>query len=305
MSHSIESILVPTDGSDGARVGVRRGVDLAVSTGAQLHALSVVDSRDTELSSRDRTPDSSDIDLAARFREDAEHAVDAVARLARTHLREPVETAVEHGIPSEVIVEYAATHDIDLIVMGTRGRSGLERLLLGSVAENVLRTAGVPIVLVPPSADIIEIGDGAYDDLLLPTDGSEGARHAVELGLSLASVYGSTIHALYSVDTSRFSVGEAVAEIYEALEQSGQDALETVRQQANAADVSVVATLATGPAGRAILSYGDEHDIDMIVMGTHGRSSLERYLIGSVTEYVVRRADVPVCCVPMTADGMD
>jgi nucleotide-binding universal stress UspA family protein len=90
-----------------------------------------------------------------------------------------------------------------------------------------------------------------------------------------------------------------MGEIYDALEEAGRDALETVRSRARSADRTVTGHIASGPAARAILSYSEKHDIDMIVMGTHGRTGVERYLIGSVTETVVRNADVPVCCVPM------
>ncbi len=103
-----------------------------------------------------------------------------------------------------MINDYVDTHDIDLIVMGTQGRTGFERVVLGSVAEKTLRTADVPIVTVTPDGDIVEIGDQRYDNVLLPTDGSEGAELAIEWGITLAEVFDATIHTMYSVDTSRF-----------------------------------------------------------------------------------------------------
>ena len=295
MSRTIDSILVPTDGSDGARIGARRAIDFAATIGADLHVLSAVDSREIE-------PDldsAGETDRERLLEAEAERAVDSVAKLARTHLSGEVTTAVESGIPFQTINEYVDTYGIDLIVMGTQGRTGFERVVLGSVAEKTLRTAEVPIVTVTPDGDIVEIGDQRYDNVLLPTDGSEGAELAIEWGITLAEVYDATVHTLYSVDTSRFGGVEGSAEIHDALEQTGQAALETVHERARAADVSVAGNLASGPAARAILSYSEEHDIDLIVMGTHGRSGLTRYLTGSVTETVVRNAAVPVCCVPM------
>lgn len=298
MTQMIESILIPTDGSEGARAGARRGIDLAATLDADLHVLSVLDSREID-------PPLSTLDVDERtererlLEDGAERAVDTVRELARTHISGRVSTAVERGIPFRAIDAYVDTHDIDLIVMGTHGRTGLERVLLGSVAEKTLRTVDVPVVTVSPSADIVDVGDVAYDDILLPTDGSEGAELAVEWGIALAEVYGATIHTVYSVDTSRFAGVEGMAEIHDALEQTGRHALETVREHARAADVSVAGSIASGPAARTILSYSEEHDVDLIMMGTHGRSGIERYLIGSVTETVVRNADVPVCCVPM------
>ncbi|RLN01654.1 universal stress protein [Haloarcula sp. Atlit-7R] len=295
MSHTINSILVPTDGSDGARIGARRAIDLAATIGADLHVLSAVDARDIEpeLNSDGQT------DRERLLTEAAERAVDSIARLARAHLSGQITTAVESGIPFQAVNDYVDAHDIDLIVMGTQGRTGFERVALGSVAEKTLRTAAVPIVTVTPDGDIVEIGEQRYENILVPTDGSEGATLAIEWGITLAELYDATVHTLYSVDTSRFGGAEGSAEIHEALEQTGQKALAAVHERASDADVSVAGNIASGPAARAILSYSEEHDIDLIAMGTHGRSGLTRYLTGSVTETVVRNASVPVCCVPM------
>lgn len=298
MIPTIESILVPTDGSEGARIGARRGINLAATTGADLHILSVVNDREIEPSLRTLNP----TDWTEReelLEKESERAVDTVARLARTHLSGRVTTAVEWGLPFRTISDYADTHDVDLIVIGTHGRTGLERVLLGSVAEKTLRTASVPVVAVPPNADVAELDDATYENVLLPTDGSEGAEVAVDWGLALANVYDATVHTVYSINTSRFAGIEEMAEIHDALEETGRDALKTVRERARAAGASIVGNIGSGPAARMILSYSEEHDIDLIVMGTHGRSGVKRYLLGSVTEAVVRNADVPVCCVPM------
>lgn len=290
MGRTIDSILVPTDGSDGARIGALQGIELAATTGADLHVLSVVDTREVE-------PDQTSLGHAGGLLEEKkEQAVDSVAELARTHLSGGITTAVERGVPFQTINEYTETHDIDLIVMGTQGRTGMARVLLGSVAEKTLRTATVPTVTVTPDADI---GEGSYDNILLPTDGSEEAEAAIEWGLTFADLFDATVHTVYSVDTSRFGSAEGMAEIHDALEQTGWNALETVRNRAREAGISVAGSVASGPAARTILAYREEHDADLVVMGTHGRSGVSRYLIGSVTESVVRNAPVPVCAVPM------
>ncbi|GGM31348.1 hypothetical protein GCM10009006_11100 [Haloarcula argentinensis] len=190
MSQTINSILVSTDGSDGARIGARRGINLAATIGADLHVLSAVDARDIE-------PDLNADRQTERERlleTEAERAVDSIARLARAHLSGHITTAVESGIPFQAINDYVDARDIDLIVMGTQGRTGFERVVLGSVAEKTLRTADVPIVTVTPDGDIVEIGDHLYENILLPTDGSEGAELAVEWGITLAEVFDATIH---------------------------------------------------------------------------------------------------------------
>ena len=295
MHRSIDSILVPTDGSDGAETGARHAIGLAADVEADLHTLSVVDALEVNptLSSVD------DEDPKSQFEASATRAVESVAELARPHLDGEITTAVEWGRPFRRITEYATSLDVDLIVMGTHGRSGLTRLVLGSVAEKVLRTTDVPTILVPPEATVDGV-DIDYAELLVPTDGSEAAEVAVDWGLTLAELSGGTLHTLYSVDTSRFAGEGEMIGVYDALEQTGESALDSVRQQAHEASVDVTATIGTGPPARVIRSYCGDHDIDLIVMGTHGRSGIERYLIGSVTESVVRHAQIPICCIPMT-----
>ena len=155
------------------------------------------------------------------------------------------------------------------------------------------------MLTVPPEADEIEVGEGTYETVLLPTDGSDAAEVAVDWGIWFATLYDGTMHTLYSVDTSRFGWVDDPGGIHDALEDAGRDALDVIHERARDVEVSVVGTLGRGPAANVITDYVDENDVDVIVMGTHGRSGVERYLIGSVTEVVVRNADVPVCCVPM------
>lgn len=294
---SLESILIPTDGSDGAMVGARRGINLAAAAGADVVTLSVIDDREAEpslSSDPERRTEREEL-----LEEQAQQAVDEVGALARRHLSGSVETAVEWGIPFDTIVDYAEQHDVDLIAMGTHGRSGLQRVLLGSVAEKVLRASSVPVLMVPPAADTADIGVERYENVLLPTDGSEGAEIATDWGITLASIHDAAVHAVYSIDANRFGGDVDRIDIYGALERVGREAIESIREATRSADLSGTGTLGSGPATRVILSHADEHDVDLIVMGTHGRSGVERYLIGSVTEGVVRNASVPVCCVPM------
>jgi len=142
-----------------------------------------------------------------------------------------------------------------------------------------------------------------YEAILVPTDGSEGSERATENAIEIATRFDATLHALYVVETGDVSHDEPAADIYEEVQARGKAALDDVAERAEAADVGTVETvLAEGEPYRAILDYVDERDVDLVVMGTHGRSGLERYLLGSVTEKVVRMADVPVLTVPLPED---
>jgi len=143
-----DRILVPTDGSDGVERAVRHAVDLAVRHGATVHALYVVNSA----SYAGMPMESSWEGIDEMLRSDAEDAVSLVEAVGDDY-DVPVETAVIDGTPSREIVRYAEDDDCDLVVMGTHGRGGIDRLLLGSVAEKVVRASSVPVLTVRVADD--------------------------------------------------------------------------------------------------------------------------------------------------------
>lgn len=143
-----------------------------------------------------------------------------------------------------------------------------------------------------------------YDAILVPTDGSEGTRGAVEHAIDHAQRYDADLHVLYVVDTRvSAEAGMESPDVLGALENAGQQAIDDVIAQAEAADIGTIeAAVANGIPHQAIEDYAAENDIDLIVMGTHGRTGLDRYLLGSVTEKVVRTSPIPVLTVAMTDD---
>ena len=139
-----DSILIPTDGSAESAEAAEAGLDLAEELDAEVHAISVVDA---ELVAS-TTYTSGAAKNEERMHEEAEENAAEVAEGARERGLEAVEV-VETGIPAEKIVEYA-DENVDAIVIGTHGRSGMRRVLLGSVTDKVVRTASVPVVTVRP-----------------------------------------------------------------------------------------------------------------------------------------------------------
>ncbi len=138
-----DTILVPTDGSEPASRAVEHALDLAEMTDATVHALFVTDSNRANQGAPGISVDELRDSLSSRGRD----VTDAVAeRGAERGL--PVETAVEEGLPEEEISRYADHHDVDLVVMGTHGRTGVDRLMAGSVAEATVRTCSVPVLTV-------------------------------------------------------------------------------------------------------------------------------------------------------------
>ncbi|WP_276271945.1 universal stress protein [Haloarcula litorea] len=138
-----------------------------------------------------------------------------------------------------------------------------------------------------------------YDTILLPTDGSDGMDTVTEHGLTLADRFDAEIHVLHVVDDRAYASvpDDARDRIRETLEADAEDATKAVAERSLEAEIPVVREIRWGNPPASIIAYTRENEVDLIVMGTHGRSGYERYLLGSVAEKVVRAASVPVLTV--------
>jgi len=134
-----------------------------------------------------------------------------------------------------------------------------------------------------------------YDDILFPTDGSEAAQATFSHAVAMAQAFDARLHALYVVNTTYAGVGAAGSVNINSLRASGEEILEALETQIAEEGLEGVTEITEGDPYTEILDYSD--NVDMIVMGTRGRSGIDKYLLGSVTEKVVRTADVPVCTV--------
>ncbi|RQG97091.1 universal stress protein [Natrarchaeobius chitinivorans] len=134
-----------------------------------------------------------------------------------------------------------------------------------------------------------------YSEIVFPTDGSDGSTAAFEHALTQARLHDARLHVLYVVDTTYAGVGSMETAIAAMREQGEATANELVGR-AEADGIDAVAAIEEGDPYEEIVEYADS-DVDLIVMGTHGRSGIDRYLLGSVTEKVVRTADAPVLTV--------
>ena len=143
-----------------------------------------------------------------------------------------------------------------------------------------------------------------YDRILVPTDGSDQSERAFEQALDLALTYDAELHLLNVVDVSALAGEFDSVAVVDSLEESGRKMTHRLRDRAEEAGVETVETLVReGVPYSTILDYADDNDVDLIVMGTHGRTGLDRYLLGSVTERVVRKSDVPVLTIRSAPEG--
>lgn len=290
-----DSVLVAVDGSDPAAAATRQAVNLARTFDATLTVLSVLEERswahDLVGVETGDEPGRDDLD------ERTARSLDAAERLA-AEAEVACRVAVERGIPNELIETYADATDADVVAMGTHGRTGLDRLLLGSVTERVLRTSDVPVL----TTRAFQPERGDIDAILLPTDGSSCAERALDHALAHATRHDATLHALAAVDirsvAAAYGAGPAVPDIIDDLREPYEQALDDVAERARDADITVETTLREATPHRVIDEYVDDHGIDLVTMGTHGRSGLERHLLGSVAERTIRTSDAPVLAVP-------
>jgi len=136
-----------------------------------------------------------------------------------------------------------------------------------------------------------------YRKILIPTDGSKTAEHAVEQGIKLAQALDATVYGLYVIDISAFA-GIPTEAIWESmrglLENEGNKSLKVVENLASSMKVKYKILLREGVPSEDIIKFAKEEGIDLIVMGTAGRRGLDRLLLGSVTEKVVRTSPCPV-----------
>ncbi|WIV68327.1 universal stress protein [Natrialbaceae archaeon AArc-T1-2] len=133
-----------------------------------------------------------------------------------------------------------------------------------------------------------------YEHVLVPTDGSEPADRAVDQAVELAARFDATLHALFVVDVDeRTPLSISSEPVVEGLRTEGEKITQEAVDRAPD-DLETVTAVEQGEADETILAYAGDHDVDAIVMGTHGRRGLDRFLLGSVTESVLRNADCSV-----------
>lgn len=139
-----------------------------------------------------------------------------------------------------------------------------------------------------------------YKKILIATDGSEYTKNSVDYGIDLAKNTGAKLHAIYVVDTAAFAsipMDAAWESMYELLRQEGDEATKYVADMAEADGLDVDRNTVEGHPADEIIKYAEKNSISLIVMGTLGKSGLDRFLLGSVAEKVVRTSKIPVLVV--------
>lgn len=209
----------------------------------------------------------------------------------------PVRAELIGGDPASVIVGVAEQQNIDLIAMCTHGRSGVNRWILGSVTEKVLRSAPCPVLVVRTP--------GPFERVLVPLDGSRLSERALAPALAVAARMGSAVTLLHSTET--LGIEEAAYWQLEAF--AGRDIkrayidktrayLERVAEHHARPGLTINVVQRNDPPADAIVDFATTQEIDLIAMATHGRTGLRHWVYGSVTEKVLRSGGPSMLIVP-------
>ena len=284
---NIKHILLARDSSPSAEAALSFALTLAERTGAKLHVVFAEVLHGTAFD-----PEGPPAASEEEMRERTTKALEAHGAGSST-------IDIKHAVVRDVaaapaLLDYAAEHDIDLIVMGTHGRRGVRRFLMGSVAQEVVRLSSCPVLTVRQRE-----AQAPLDSILVPIDFSEHSRKALQHAKALGALLAARLDLLHVVVDNLHPAfyGLTVQSIYDIdpdLDEKALAHLKAFYHETEGPDTEVSFAVRSGHAVHEIVQFAEEQGSGFIVMGTHGLTGLERFFLGSVTEKVVRRAPCPV-----------
>jgi nucleotide-binding universal stress UspA family protein len=206
-------------------------------------------------------------------------------------------------VATEILAQ-GAVRRADLLVLGSHGRSGMQRLILGSITEQILRSSEIPTLVVPPRADRVAFGHAApFKRIVCPIDFSRSSRDALTYAMSLAEEGDANLTILHVIDAAPELVEAAMftqaplAKIRAKVAASYDERLMTLVPPSVRASCTVETMVADGRAASEILRVADDRRADLIVMGVHGRGAIDLMLFRSTTNEVIRAGQHPVLTV--------
>jgi nucleotide-binding universal stress UspA family protein len=286
---AFRKIMCPTDFSPGARDAIRLAVRMAVASGAELVIAHVWHPPMFAFGGGDPFP----AEAIHRLVADRERRLATAVEEARALGAPRVVSQFLTGAPWDQIVEALQRDDtFDLVVTGSHGRTGVARLLLGSVTEKVIRHAPCSVLAARAHHDT-----ASFSHVLCPIDFSDAALGALDRAAALAAPGGAGIKLLHVIEMpTMYSPEVMVADFIDDIEHRSAHMLASWATTFKAkVTVPVTTELRLGnPAVQALAMLDDDPTYDLVVMGSHGRTGLRRALLGSVAEKVVRHAPCPV-----------
>ncbi len=289
----IKKVMVPVDFSEASKKGVNYGLSLALEFEARLVLANIVR-----------------YDSLAYLTAKA-HLLDLIPAELRERL--DFELIVKSGDVRQELLGIVEEKEIDLVVMGSRGRSHVQRLLLGSVTERMLRKLHVPILTVShlePERELHKPGPVPLKKLLYATDLADGSEAGLEFSIRLArglNAHLTVVHVVQPLDAAMYGIETAGYLPDYATEARAQASERLNRLVGLVSDGSVPITtvLADGVAYERINALAAGQNADLVVINLQGKGRLDRALLGTTAERVIRTATVPVLALPLPATYKD
>ena len=305
---TLDNILLPTDFSACADHALTHAVEAADRFGARLHLLHVVNELDPDwygiTDAQDRA-----VKLREQIQAEAEERLQKLAPEKDHDFDTTVSLQLSFDV-ADSIHEYVEERNIDLVVMGTHGRKGLDRLMLGNVANKIVRHAPCPVMTVReevPWTD--EEEDVTYQDVLAPTDFSDHSKDALRAAKTFASAYQARLHLLFVAEQRTVPTfsdtgipGVGVVEMDPEIVKNAERALEQLDKNVGGPEVESAYHVREGNVSRDVVDFSETRGVDLIVMATRGLTGVSRFLLGSNTERIVRVAPCPVLTIPTDPD---
>jgi nucleotide-binding universal stress UspA family protein len=286
---SFKKILCPTDFSPGSRQALRVAARLANEADSELVVLHTWDVPPMTFGGEHAFRP----DLLQLLRGNAERSLEVAARDAIQLGAKHVTSRLLTGVPWTTITGSADSDPaIDLIVIGTHGRTGFAHLLLGSVTEQVVRHAPCSVLAVRPDSE-----PRPFTHVLCPMDFSDYSRQAIDLAVQTVHPGGAGITLLRVLELPITYTGEPpLPDLYRNLDRHSAELLEAAAAELRSrVAVPVVTQSRVGrPGAETLAVLDDDPTFTLVVMGSYGRTGIKRVLLGSVAEKVVRHAKCPV-----------
>lgn len=288
----LDHIVLARDFSPVSDQALRYAIGLAQHTGATLHLLYAdVLHEDPFNAVTPGTGPSRDAQIRERLQVDADDTP-----LAERFADVMFETEVRRDVAAApAILGYASDQDADLIIMGTHGRRGVRRLLMGSVAEEVVRRSGCPVLTV--CGDKQPAPDRDVNRILVPLGLSDHSDALFAHARAIGATYGAHLELLHVIERSNLPQAyglEDQAPDDEVVERRVHEAMTRYADAAREAGVDATVSVRRGHPVEIILDLLNDEPADLVTIATHGRTGIKRLLIGSVAEKVVRMAPCPV-----------
>ncbi len=294
------TVVVPLDGSDSSEIALPIARQLRDRLGGTLKLISVVEVS-AEFDAWVETAPFSLEDELDTWLDDRRSYLQTVAERSGDN----VETEIRVGRPAPEIRAVLEETGDALLVMASHGRSGLQQVVLGSVALSILHDVHMPVVVVHMQDEAVGT-TGAIDSVLLPTDGSRFSENAIEEALEILGEPRPAARLVQVLEHPGWSEHSNYTGLVNQYLQAGREMSENhleelagkLRERGYRAD----AELRSGGAADGILDAANEHKVSMIAMATHGRGSVGRLLLGSVAQRVLQRATVPLMLIHLESD---